>query len=327
MSIGASGDPALAIELRGLRKVYEPKGRAPTVAVDGLDLGVRRGEIVGLLGPNGAGKTTTVEICEGLLEPSAGEVRVLGMDWAHDGDRIRERIGVSLQDTRLFEKQTVRELCAMFCGLYEGGRTADELIALVQLEEKQDTRYANLSGGQRQRLAVATALAGRPDLLFLDEPTTGLDPQSRRALWEVIRAYRDRQRGTVVLTTHYMEEAAQLCDRVMIVDHGRAIAAGTPAELIASLGVAHVVEVRAPDLARRFDAAALDAAALPGVAERQLDGDRLTLSVAAPHLVVPALLRALDRAGIELEGLSTRHTSLEDVFVHLTGRHLRDGGE
>ncbi|MBK8975216.1 MAG: ABC transporter ATP-binding protein [Planctomycetes bacterium] len=276
----------LAIDVCGLRKVY--RGRREVVAVAELDLQVERGEVFGLLGPNGAGKTTTVEICEGLVEPTAGDVRILGRRWSDDPRAIRQRIGVSLQETR------------------------------------PDARYGQLSGGQRQRLAVATALAGRPELLFLDEPTTGLDPQSRRSLWEVVRSFRAAG-GTVLLTTHYMDEAAVLCDRLMIVDHGRQIALGTPRELIASLGAGHVVELEAAGLAGRVDLGRV--AGTEGVVECELVGDRLVATVERPHRVVPDLLRIVEATGLPLDGLATRHTSLEDVFVHLTGRHLRDGQE
>jgi ABC-2 type transport system ATP-binding protein len=312
-----------AIEVRALRQVYRTPGRPETVAVDGLDLDVARGEVFGLLGPNGAGKTTTIEICEGLLQPTSGTVRVLGMDWAHDAARLRARIGVTLQETRLFAKQTVRELLGLFAALYDDARSVDELLALVALEEKAEARYQHLSGGQKQRLAVAAALAGRPELLFLDEPTTGLDPQSRRSLWDVIRRFRDEERGTVVITTHYMDEAEVLCDRIGIVDHGRSIALGTPRELVSSLGAAHVVDVEAEGIERALDDAELSA--LPGVVEHQRAASRLTLTVRQPHVSVPALLRLMEARALPLRGLSTRHTSLEDVFVHLTGRHLRDG--
>ena len=322
MSLTASAvEPA--IDVRGLRKVYTARGKPPTIAVDGLDLCVARGEIFGLLGPNGAGKTTTIEICEGLLEPTGGEVRVLGTDWHSDARQLRARIGVTLQETRMFSKQTVRELLGLFVALYDSAREVDELIRMVALEEKADARYQSLSGGQKQRLAVAAALAGRPELLFLDEPTTGLDPQSRRSLWEVIRGFRDREGGTVVLTTHYMDEAAVLCDRVGIVDHGKLIALGTPRELVSSLGAGHVVEVDALGIGSAFAAGEVDA--LPGVVEHQSTADRLTLTVGQPHLAVPAILDSLKQHGLELLGLATRHTSLEDVFVHLTGRYLRDG--
>jgi ABC-2 type transport system ATP-binding protein len=312
---------APAIDVRGLRKVYGSGERA-VVAVDGLDVRVERGEVFGLLGPNGAGKTTTVEICEGLLAPTAGEVEVLGWSYARNERAIRERIGVSLQETVFFDKQTIRELIRLFCSFYTDARPVDEVIELVSLQQKADARYASLSGGQKQRLAVACALVGRPDLLFLDEPTTGLDPQSRRSLWEVVREFR-RQGGTVVLTTHYMEEAAALCERVMIVDGGRSIALGTPRELVASLGAGHVIEVRAAGLAA-VDPRALRA--VPSVQDVAVDNDRLTLTVGEVHTALPAVLELATASRVELEDLTLRHTTLEDVFVHLTGRQLREDG-
>ncbi len=210
------------------------------IAVDGLDLEVRPGECFGLLGPNGAGKTTTIEICEGLLEPDGGLVEVLGLRWGRDDQRLRQQIGLSLQETQFQEKLTVRETVALFRSFYPAGPAVDEVIALVQLEEKAGARVGQLSGGQKQRLALATALVGDPELLFLDEPTTGLDPQSRRQLWELIERFRAMGRS-ILLTTHYMDEAERLCDRVAIVDHGKVIALGTPRELIASLGAEHVL--------------------------------------------------------------------------------------
>ncbi len=310
-----------AIEIRGLRKVFA-KGRQRVVAVDGLDLEVRRGEVFGLLGPNGAGKTTTVEICEGLLEPTAGEVRILGRTWRDPNQRaLRQRLGVSLQETHFFDKQTVREALTLFRSFYAEGRSVQQCLDIVELNEKADSATRNLSGGQRQRLAVACALVGQPELLFLDEPTTGLDPQSRRHLWQVIRAFRTGG-GTLLLTTHYMEEAAQLCDRVGIVDHGKLIALGTPDELIASLGGDHVVEIRAGGVERALGAAVGD---LPGVRSFRYEAELLSLTVEAPHVAVPPLLARIAGHGLSLDGLSTRHTSLEDVFVSLTGRHLRDG--
>ena len=218
------------------------KRYADVTAVDGLDLEVRRGECFGLLGPNGAGKTTTVEILEGLLEPTSGEVEILGRRWKTDEAWLRQRLGVSLQETFLPERLTVREILALFRSLFESGRDVDSAIDLVALREKENARYAALSGGQRQRLAVACALVGDPKLLFLDEPTTGLDPQSRRMLWDVVLAFK-KQGGSVVLTTHYMDEAERLCDRVGVVDHGKMIALGTPKELIDSLGGSQIVEI------------------------------------------------------------------------------------
>ena len=222
-----------ALMVSGLRKAY-----ADVVAVDGVDLEVRTGECFGLLGPNGAGKTTTIEICEGLVERDSGALEVLGMTWENDADKLRERLGIQLQDTVLSEKLTVQETLELFHSFYRNGRPVNDVIAIVQLDEKRKARVGTLSGGQKQRLAVACALVGDPELLFLDEPTTGLDPQSRRQLWSLIEEFRSGGR-TVILTTHYMEEAEKLCDRVAIVDHGHVIAVGTPQELIESVSATH----------------------------------------------------------------------------------------
>jgi len=219
--------------VRGLRKTY-----GDVVAVDGLDLEVRTGECFGLLGPNGAGKTTTIEICEGLLSRDSGDVEVLGRTWEHNEKELRERLGIQLQDTQLADKLTVRETLELFRSFYRRSRDSKDVIEMVQLGEKQDARVGTLSGGQKQRLAIACALVGDPELLFLDEPTTGLDPQSRRQLWGLIEEFRATGR-TIVLTTHYMDEAERLCERVAIVDHGHVIALGSPAELIETIGSKH----------------------------------------------------------------------------------------
>jgi ABC-2 type transport system ATP-binding protein len=249
--------PALVV--RGLRKSY-----GDVKAVDGLDLEVRTGECFGLLGPNGAGKTTTIEICEGLLERDSGDVELLGMTWEREPDRLKEKLGIQLQDTQLSDKLTVAETLQLFRSFYKAGREVKDVIDLVQLDEKTNARVGTLSGGQKQRLAIACAMVGDPELLFLDEPTTGLDPQSRRQLWELIEEFRSTGR-TILLTTHYMDEAERLCDRVAIVDHGHIIAQGAPHELIESVGA--------------------------------------TIPAPPPRI--------------------TTHT-LEDVFVALTGRTLRD---
>jgi ABC-2 type transport system ATP-binding protein len=226
---------SLAVRCHDLRKRY-----ADVVAVDGLSLEVARGECFGLLGPNGAGKTTTIEILEGLIPPDQGTVEVLGRTWATAEDELRQRLGIQLQETQLHEKLTVEETLRLFRSFYHRGPGIETLLRTVALETKRTSRVGQLSGGQRQRLSVACALAGAPELLFLDEPTTGLDPQSRRQLWDVLAAYR-ADGGTIVLTTHYMDEAEVLCDRVAIVDQGHVIALGTPRELIAALGAPKVV--------------------------------------------------------------------------------------
>jgi ABC-2 type transport system ATP-binding protein len=305
-----------AIWCQDLRKTYA--ARPPVEALVGIDLSVSRGECFGLLGPNGAGKTTTIEILEGLLEATSGEVEILGMSWAASPSAIKNRIGISLQETKLAEKLSVRETLTLFRSFYTKGMSADEAIALVSLEEKAESWVGKLSGGQKQRLAVATALVGDPDLLFLDEPTTGLDPQSRRQLWDIIRQLRQRGR-TVLLTTHYMDEAERLCDRIAVVDHGKIIALGSPRELIAGLGGEHVIEFS-------LDGESPDAtfAALPGVRSVAHEGPTIRLTVSETHVTLKALLSELSKADIELTSLTTRHASLEDVFVSLTGRHLRD---
>ncbi len=306
----------VAIECRDLRKTYDGK----VEAVRGLNLEIHAGECFGLLGPNGAGKTTTIEILEGLLKPSSGEVKILGKDWQHNERELREDLGISLQETRLSEKLTMRETLELFAGFYREPLPWREVLEEMQLSEKTDAWVGKLSGGQRQRLAVATALVGNPKILFLDEPTTGLDPQSRRQLWDIVRAFQKRG-GTVLLTTHYMDEAERLCDRLVIVDHGQVIAEGTPPELIDRLGGHHVVECEVSG----SDGAALEAwRALPGVESVRHDDGLVSLNVREPHRTIPALLDDCDQRGSQLLRLTTRQASLEDVFVRLTGRHLRE---
>ncbi len=304
-----------AIRLSGLRKHYDA-----VKAVDGLDLEVRAGECFGLLGPNGAGKTTTIEICEGLNTPDAGDVEVLGLSWKSNALELQERIGISLQETQLAEKITVEETVNLFRSFYRNARPLTEIIDAVQLGEKRKSRVGQLSGGQKQRLALALALVSDPELFFLDEPTTGLDPQSRRQLWELMATFRTSGR-TVLITTHYMEEAEQLCDRVAIVDHGKVIALGTPNALIATLGAQYVVEFGVAEAASVGEA---ELSGLGGVVGVRHEEGRWRLQVAELHTVMPALLTLLERKGDPLTELRTHAPTLEDVFVSLTGRHLRD---
>jgi ABC-2 type transport system ATP-binding protein len=309
---------APAIQCRDLRKTYDGK----VEAVRGLSLEIQGGECFGLLGPNGAGKTTTIEILEGLLAPTSGEVTILGHTWQKNSREVREWLGISLQETRLSEKLTVRETIELFASFYREPRSTDEVLDDLQLGEKADVFVGKLSGGQRQRLAVATALVGNPKILFLDEPTTGLDPQSRRQLWDVIRSFQ-RGGGTVLLTTHYMDEAERLCDRLAIVDHGQIIAEGSPSELIERLGGHHVVEFEASG--NSADRTTFDIwQALPGVESVRYDDTLISLTVREPHLTIPVLLDAVEKQGSQLLHLTTRQASLEDVFVNLTGRHLRE---
>ncbi|HJP95226.1 MAG TPA: ABC transporter ATP-binding protein [Pyrinomonadaceae bacterium] len=305
----------VAVRCAGLVKRF-----TDVTAVNGLDLEVFVGECFGLLGPNGAGKTTTIEILEGLTSPDEGSVELLGQHWNnHDERALRERIGVQLQETQLPEKVTVAETLRLFRSFYKRGHSVDEVIQTVALEEKRNARVGKLSGGQKQRLAVACALVSDPELLFLDEPTTGLDPQARLSLWDIVEKFRTRG-GTILLTTHYMEEAARLCDRVAIMDHGKIIALGTPAELIESLGADQVIEFSAAS------ALADDALTnLPAVKHLHKRGEIYALTVSEIGVALPALLAEIKRQQSEVVTLTTHQATLEDVFVSLTGRMLRDG--
>ena len=314
-----SGGESSALCLRGIRKAY-----ADVVAVDGLDLEVARGECFGLLGPNGAGKTTTIEICEGLTAADAGSVELLGLQWETGARVLRQRIGIQLQETQFPDKLTVEETLRLFRSFYHHGLSVEESIKTAQLEEKRSSRVGGLSGGQKQRLAMACALVGDPELLFLDEPTTGLDPQARRHLWDLVDELKQAGR-TIILTTHYMEEAERLCGRVAIMDHGRIIALGTPQQLIASVGGDHVVEFAVAE--HETGAGAVDAAllrALPGIQSHRVDGGLHQLSVSELHTAVPRIFAALAEQGLHLSEFRTHSSSLEDVFVGLTGRTLRD---
>jgi ABC-2 type transport system ATP-binding protein len=319
-SVSATDAPSLLI--RGLRKAF-----ADVKAVNGIDLEVRRGECFGLLGPNGAGKTTTIEICEGLTEPDAGTVELLGLNWKSGASELRQRIGIQLQETQFPDKLTVEETLRLFRSFFRHGLSVDESIRTAQLEEKRGARIGGLSGGQKQRLAMATALVGDPELLFLDEPTTGLDPQARRHLWDLVEGLKQAGR-TIILTTHYMDEAERLCDRVAIMDHGRVIALGTPQQLIATVGGEDIVEfaVSAKDGARMPEALLEPArlTAIPGVQSHRVDEALHQLSVSELHTAVPRIIAAVEEQGLHLSEFRTHSATLEDVFVRLTGRKLRD---
>ena len=304
-----------AILCRGLVKTYDE-----VTAVDGLDLEVRAGECFGLLGPNGAGKTTTVEILEGLNAPTAGQVEVLGMRWDRDEHALRQRIGVSLQETHLPDKLTVEEVALLFRSFFSRGRDVSEVLDMVGLREKKKSWVEKLSGGQKQRLTVGCALVSDPDLLFLDEPTTGLDPQSRRQLWDVVQGFKAQGR-TVLLTTHYMDEAERLCDRVAVIDRGKVIALGTPAELVASIGGQQVIEVGFENGVALEDGELRN---LPGVRRVSRAGGGVSLAVDRLHETLPALLGLAQERRAQLSRLATHHATLEDVFVTLTGRQLRE---
>jgi ABC-2 type transport system ATP-binding protein len=314
--MGSQSSQDLALRCEGLIKRF-----GSVRAVNGLSFSVERGECFGLLGPNGAGKTTSMEIMEGLTAPDGGVVEVLGRAWS-DAQRnwLRERVGVQLQQTELPDRLTVEETIRLFRSFYPSGATVRELLGLVSLEEKRDARVHQLSGGQRQRLSLACALAGQPQVLFLDEPSTGLDPQARLAVWSVVEQFLARG-GTVMITTHYMDEAERLCRRVAIVDHGAIIALGTPAKLKEELAGAQVLELELERGAIEEDAFR----SLPAVARAQGSGRYWTLGSTAIGETMPALMRLIEVHGEKLRALSTRLPTLEDVFVALTGRALRDG--
>ena len=311
-TVGAGASQPV-IHVRGLQKRY-----GDVRAVDGVDFDVAAGEVFGLLGPNGAGKTTTVEILEGLRTPDGGEARVLGVDVANGADALKPRIGVSLQTAALYPKLTVVELIDLFRSFYPSSRPTDELIEALGLGERRNAQTSELSGGQRQRLAVALALVNNPELIFLDEPTTGLDPAARRSLWDLVTAFRAEGR-TVLLTTHYMEEAEVLCDRIAIMDHGRILELGTVAELVSK----HFRE-RAVQFDRLDGIGDEELQRLPAVTSVRHDADEVFLYTGDVAATIGALLELTEARGVEPTNLGVRRATLEDVFLDLTGRALRD---
>jgi len=307
--VAPASPPEVLVE--GLTKRY-----GDLKAVDGISFSIAKGEIFGLVGPNGAGKTTTLEILEGLRPCDAGTLTVAGVDVRRDAKALRQLIGVQLQATALFERLTVLETLEVFGALYERSLPGTDLLKMVHLEEKEDEWTEKLSGGQRQRLAVALALVNDPRVVFLDEPTTGLDPQARRSLWEVIADLR-RTGKTILLTTHYMEEAERLCDRVAIMDHGKILGLDTPRKLVLGLGQRNAVEFTASGDTGRFSG-------LPGVEDVQVEDGHVILYTSQLEATVGAVFQRAQTDGAGVEGLRIRGASLEDVFIQLTGRRIRE---
>jgi ABC-2 type transport system ATP-binding protein len=301
------------IRVRDLRKAY-----GTTAAVDGVSFEVGRGEVFGLLGPNGAGKTTTVEILEGLRSPDSGVVDVLGVDVARHPDALKPRIGVALQTAALYPKLTVVEVLRLFRSFYDRGPDVAALVDLLDLGEKRDAQTQALSGGQRQRLAVALALVNDPEIVFLDEPTTGMDPAARRSLWDIVGSLR-RDGRTVLLTTHYMEEAEVLCDRLAIMDHGRILETGTVKELVGRRFAERAVRF---DRVERLDDGLL--ATMPGVSSVGHEDGETVLYTRDVAGTIGAILAATEELGVEPSNLAVRRATLEDLFLELTGRALRD---
>ena len=321
-----SVDPArlpIALKAVGLRKTFED-----LVAVDGVDLEAQTGTCLGVLGPNGAGKTTTIEMLEGLLEPDAGEIEILGMTWRESGRAIREQIGVQLQETEFQDKLSCYELLRLFRSFYADGEDLSSVLASIGLTEKRDVYVSKLSGGQRQRLAIGCAMLNRPKILFLDEPTTGLDPQARRRVWEIVEDFKARS-GTVILTTHYMEEAERLADDLLIIDRGKVIARGSPESIIASLHAESVVEFvplvdeeeAVGEIGAELEA---ELAALAGVDAVSVENTVVRLTASGTQVAIASLFQLLEKRGLALKDLRTHRASLEDVFLSLTGKHLRD---
>ncbi len=303
------------IAINGLHKAY-----GKVVAVKHVDLEIRRGEVFGILGPNGAGKTTTLEMIEGLRRPDAGSIDVSGIDAVRQPALLKEIIGVQLQSTALFIHLKNFEILRLFASFYAHGMTdaeLEDLLATVNLSEKRNSYVRELSGGQQQRLSIALTLVNRPQVIFLDEPTTGLDPQARRNLWELVQQI-NAHGQTVVLTTHYMEEAETLCDRVAIMDHGEILALDTPRGLIAGLDLRPVIS---GSTARPLPLTRMEA--LPGVVDARLDDDGFEIHTDEPQETLGGLLHMATELGLELSNLQVRGGNLEDVFIHLTGRKLR----
>ena len=301
------------IEARDLMKRY-----GDMIAVDGVSFDIEKGEIFGLLGPNGAGKTTTVEMVEGLRKPDSGTVRVCGLGASQNANRIKELIGVQLQSTALFDRIRVGEAIDLFGGYYRGALSTSEILERVSLTDRKHSFADTLSGGQKQRLAIALAMVNDPEVLFLDEPTTGLDPQSRRNVWDIVEKLRE-QGKTIVLTTHYMEEAEKLCDRVGIIDRGKVIALDMPQALIARQDLESAIELvtnngSAEKVFRKFQT----------TNKITQEGNTCVIHTRESSPILIELVRMSENNGINLESISVRKATLEDVFIELTGKKLRE---
>ena len=303
------------VQVEGLRKIY-----GATVAVDGISFDVKEGEIFGMVGPNGAGKPTTIECLEGLRKPDAGTVRVLGVDPQREGHTLRERTGMQLQQSNLPDRMKVWEALDLYSSFYPKAADWKVLLAQLELQEKRNTPFSKLSGGQKQRLFIALALLPDPQLVFLDELTTGLDPQARHVIWDLVRDVRSKGK-TVLLTTHFMEEAERLCDRVAILDHGKLVALDTPAALIHNLGAEEriVFNVNA-SLPMGFEKA------LSGGVRLEVQGERVTIHSKNGRKtpLVSEVVNLLSGQGIQFHDLRTEQPTLEDVFLSLTGREIRE---
>jgi ABC-2 type transport system ATP-binding protein len=307
-------DMEIILEIRDLTKKY-----GDLVAVDNISFSIEKGEIFGLLGPNGAGKTTTVEMIEGLRKPDSGQIKICGIDAVREPEKIKELIGAQLQSTAIYDQVSIKEVIDLFGSYYQSSVPTQELLELVSLTEKKDSYYRTLSGGQKQRVAMALALVNDPAVLFLDEPTTGLDPQARRNVWRIITDLRDRGK-TIILTTHYMEEAEQLCKRVGIIDKGSIIALDKPAALIASTGLDSTIEFTSDDL--RAEDVFRDLFNFGTSFER--DDNRFIISSKESSQILKKLTQAADENDIDIENISVRKATLEGVFLKLTGKKLRE---
>ena len=302
------------LEIKDLTKRY-----GDLVAVNGISFNIEKGEIFGLLGPNGAGKTTTVEMIEGLRQPDSGEIDICGIDARRQPEKIKEIIGAQLQSTTIYDQIRIREVVDLFGSYYDRSVPTQELLELVSLTEKENVYYRTLSGGQKQRVAMALALVNDPILLFLDEPTTGLDPQARRNVWQIITDLRDRGK-TIILTTHYMEEAEQLCSRVGIIDRGTIIALDKPASLIKSAGIESTIEftsedIRAEEILKKI---------FGSITSFKRDDNRFIISSSESSRILKKITQAADDNSMNMENLSVRKATLEDVFLKITGKKLRE---